>query len=172
MTVSTSSIPSTAHLVDRLTEATAEVFETMVFRSVVSGPVVVGDAPLPQEATGVHGSMRVVGTVGFAGSSSGVVAFHSSMIAAREITGAMLGLAPADVLAEVPDAIGEITNMIAGSFRTKMATDGDAWAISVPTVTVGSDFSIRPLCCRHRALLPFRMGESNVFVELIVAATA
>ena len=69
---------------------------------------------------------------------------------------------------EIADAIGEITNMVAGSFRTRMAREGDAWAISVPTVTMGSDFYIKPMSNGRRVLLPFRMEEQEVFVELIV----
>jgi hypothetical protein len=65
--------------------------------------------------------------VGFAGSASGLVAFYSTLDAVKAITGAMLGMEPGEVNGEIPDAIGEITNMIAGSFRTKMATEGDAW---------------------------------------------
>ncbi|MGE3842151.1 MAG: chemotaxis protein CheX [Vicinamibacterales bacterium] len=161
---------STSLLIGKLSEATAEVFETMVFRSIEGGGVVIVDEPVSEEVTAVNGTVKIVGSVGFAGSCSGVVVFHSSLSAAREITGAMLGLAPEEVNGEVPDAIGEITNMIAGSFRTKMTTEGDAWAISVPTVTVGSDFSIKSLCHRHRAVLPFRMGGSRLVVELIVPA--
>ena len=66
------------------------------------------------------------------------------------------------------DAIGEITNMIAGSFRTHMAANGDAWAITVPTVTIGSDFYIKPLTNGHRVLIPFGMEGHEVFVELIL----
>ena len=66
----------------------------------------------------------------------------------------MLGMEPDDVNGEIPDAIGEITNMVAGSFRTRMATEGDAWAISVPTVTMGSDFYIKPMTNGRRVLLP------------------
>jgi len=147
-------------IVEKLVEATREVFETMVFRSLTTGVPIEGDALRP--------SSNVVGTVGFAGSQSGLVAFYSTLDAAREITGAMLGIEPSQVNGEVPDAIGEITNMIAGSFRTKMAAEGDAWAISVPTVTVGSDFYIKPMVTGQRVLVPFRMGEAEVFVELIL----
>jgi chemotaxis protein CheX len=153
-----------------LGEATIEVFETMVFRSVAPGVPLVGDRDLRPPATACNGSGRVVGTVGFAGSQSGLVVFHSSLEAAREIAGAMLDLAADEAPGDVPDAIGELTNMIAGSFRTRVARDGDAWAISMPTVTVGSDFRIRPTACRCRTLLPFRMGAHTVFVELILGA--
>jgi chemotaxis protein CheX len=147
-------------IVAKLVEATREVFETMVFRSLTTGVPIEGEALRP--------SSNVVGTVGFAGSQSGLVAFYSTMDAAKEIAGAMLGLDPSQVNGEVPDAIGEITNMIAGSFRTKMAAEGDAWAISVPTVTLGSDFYIKPMVTGQRVLVPFRMGDAEVFVELIL----
>lgn len=147
-------------IVEKLVEATREVFETMVFRPLTTGVPIEGDALRP--------SSNVVGTVGFAGSQSGLVAFYSTLDAAREIAGAMLGLDPSQVNGEVPDAIGEVTNMIAGSFRTKMAAEGDAWAISVPTVTLGSDFYIKPMVTGQRVLIPFRMDEAEIFVELIL----
>ncbi len=147
-------------IVQHLVNATTEVFETMVFRELTTGEPIEGDALRP--------GSNVVGTVGFAGSSCGLVAFYSTLDTARDIAGAMLGLPPSDVNGEVADAIGEIANMVAGSFRTRMAADGDAWAISVPTVTIGSDFYIKPMTTGRRILLPFRMGEQEIFVELIV----
>jgi hypothetical protein len=45
---------------------------------------------------------------------------------------------------------------------------GEAWAISVPTVTVGSDFYTKFVSDVQRVLCPFRMGETEVLVELIV----
>lgn len=147
-------------IVDHLVHATNEVFETMVFRTLTTGEPIDGDALRP--------GSNVVGTVGFAGSACGLVAFYSTLDTAREIAGAMLGLEVSQLNGEVADAIGEITNMVAGSFRTRMAAEGDAWAISVPTVTIGSDFYIKPMSNGRRVLLPFRMGEREIFVELIL----
>lgn len=147
-------------IVKHLVSATTEVFETMVFRELTTGEPIEGDALRP--------GSNVVGTIGFAGSSCGLVAFYSTLDTARDITGAMLGMPPTEVNGEVADAIGEITNMVAGAFRTKMAAEGDAWAISVPTVTIGSDFYIKPMTNGRRILLPFRMGDHEIFVELIV----
>lgn len=146
--------------VEKLAESTEEVFETMVFRRLTREAPIEGEAARPLS--------NVVGTVGFAGSSTGLVAFHTTTDAARAIAGAMLGLPATDVNGEVPDAVGELTNMIAGSFRTKMADQGDAWAISIPTVTIGSDFQITPTVRGRRVLLPFHMDDHKVFVELIV----
>ena len=144
-----------------LIESTQEVFETMVFQLLGSQAPIEGDALRPRS--------NVVGTVAFAGERSGIVAFYSTTETAKTITGAMLGIPAADVNGEMPDAIGEITNMIAGTFRTKMAASGPRWASSIPTVTIGSDFYTKYVSDVRRALCPFTMSAGHeVFVELIL----
>lgn len=147
-------------MIETLTGVTKEVFETMVFKPLTSGA--------PSESEALRPPSNVVGTVGFAGSKKGLVAFYSTLEGARNIAGSMLGMEPADVNGELADAIGEITNMIAGSFRTRMATQGQNWAISVPTVTMGSDFYITTRVNGRRVLLPFKMDADDIFVELIL----
>ena len=103
-------------------------------------------------------------------SSTGLVAFHLSVDAAREITSAMLGI---EIDEEgLPDAVGEVTNMIAGAFRTRMAQFQAPWAISVPTVTVGSDFYIKPISTGDRVMVGFAMDAHELFVELIITPDA
>jgi hypothetical protein len=63
--------------------------------------------------------------------------------------------------------------MIAGSFRTRVAhARGETWAISVPTVTVGSDFYTKYVSDVQRVLCPFRMNKTELYVELIVTRSA
>jgi len=149
-------------LLDELTAATRDVFKTMVFQEVEASSPIAGDAKRP--------GANVVGTVAFAGQTSGLVVFYSSLEAAQSITASMLGIDPANVNGELPDAIGELTNMIAGSFRTRVAhAKGEMWAISVSTVTVGSDFYTKYVSDVQRVLCPFRMrNKAELFVELIV----
>lgn len=147
-------------VLDHLVVATEEVFETMVFKPVTRCPPLEGDAVRPQS--------NVVATVAFAGHRRGLVSFHSSLDAAREIAGAMLGMPPETLNGEMPDAIGEIANMIAGAFRTKLAAIEPASAIAVPTVTIGSDFSTKYMSAAKRVLCPFQMDAQTVFVELIL----
>ena len=153
-------------LLDELTTATRDVFKTMVFQEVEASSPIAGDAKRPKA--------NVVGTVAFAGKTSGLVVFYSSLDAAQVITASMLGIDPANVNGELPDAIGELTNMIAGSFRTRVAhAKGETWAISVPTVTVGSDFYTKYVSDVQRVLCPFRMkNKAELFVELIVTRSA
>jgi len=154
--------PATASLVDVLVGATTDVFETMIFRQLEPRETTWGQAARPRS--------QMVGAVGFAGSSTGLVAFHLSLDAAREITTAMLGI---EIDEEgLADAVGEVTNMIAGAFRTRMAAFQDAWAISVPTVTVGSDFYIKPISTGDRVIVGFTMDAHELFVELIITPDA
>jgi chemotaxis protein CheX len=143
-----------------LLESTQEVFHTMVFTTLGTQTPIEGDALRPRS--------NVVGTIAFAGVRSGIVAFYSTTKTAHAIAGAMLGIPPEQVNGEMPDAIGEITNMIAGAFRTKMARTGPPWAISVPTVTVGSDLYTKYVSDVRRVLCPFTFEDGEVFVELIL----
>ena len=149
-----------AKAVDLMIESAHEVFEMMVGRPLAQG--------MPMEGDGFRPKSNVVGTVSFAGSESGVVVFYSTTEAAKQIAGSMLGVPAAEVNGEMPDAIGEITNMIAGALRTKMTDSGHPWAISIPTVTIGSDFYTKYMSNVTRVLCPFRMDEEEVFVELIL----
>ena len=109
-----SQIPS--DMLSVLIASTQEVFETMVFEPVGSEPPIEGESERPKA--------HVIGTVSFTGERCGVVAFYSTNDTARTITGAMLGIPHAAVHGAVPDASGQITNMIAGTFRTRMAASG------------------------------------------------
>ncbi len=153
---------TTENFVDTLTRVTESVFETMVFRTLVPGR--------PEEGGTRRPRAHVVGIVGLAGNWSGILGFHATLPAASEIASAMLGTLTVNAAGHVPDAIGEVTNMIAGSLRSAMAQRGGRWDITVPTVTVGSDFYVKPIADGWRVLLPFQMGEHEVFVELIVSA--
>jgi chemotaxis protein CheX len=151
--------------VEELLAATRDVFKTMVFHDVETASPISDNA----QRTGAN----VVGQVAFAGKTSGLVVFHSTLEGAKAITASMLGIDPINVNGELPDAIGELTNMIAGSFRNRMAdVRGETWAISVPTVTVGSDFYTKYVSDVQRALCPVKMGNAELFVELIVTRSA
>lgn len=147
-------------MIETLRGCTHDVFGTMAGITLAAGAPHVGDPIQPRG--------NVVGQIGFGGSRSGLVIFYATTDGADFITRALLGIDDPPSKPDVADAIGEITNMVAGSFRTRMATDGDAWAISIPTVTMGSDFYMTPLSDGHRTLLPFRMGEHDIFVELVM----
>jgi chemotaxis protein CheX len=144
-----------------IVSATEEVFEMMVFQKVEPLPAISASDKRPPS--------NVVASVAFAGHRRGYVAFHSTLDTARGIAGAMLGMAAEEIGDEMPDAIGEVTNMIAGTFRNKLAAVEPTSAIAVPTVTIGSDFST--FCTGHarRAFCPFVLEGQRIFVELVLS---
>lgn len=148
-------------LLTELIAATEEVFARMVFMPVTVGTVDAQVSPGP--------SRHVVATVAFAGHRNGFVSFHSSIDTAKLIAGSMLGIPEERINGEMPDAIGEIANMIAGSLRTKMAAHEPAWTITCPSVTIGNDFSTVYPSEVSEARVPFTMSGRTVEVELILS---
>ena len=152
-------------MIPRLIDATVDVFNTML-----NSRLVVAEPLINQKPPRTH----IVSTIGFAGSANGLVTFGCSCEAARDITAGLLGLDPGEVESELADAIGEMTNMIAGSFRNRMAErkhlaeDDTAWALTTPFSTIGRDFFTVYATGATRVVCPFRMGAHDLFVELVL----
>jgi chemotaxis protein CheX len=84
----------------------------------------------------------VTAMVGLAGQLCGLVTIQCNTDCAGQIATAMLST---DVTSEdeTSDALGEICNMIAGNFKTKISGLADGCVLSVPTVIRGSDYELR-----------------------------
>ncbi len=150
-------------MIPRLIDATVDVFKTML-----NSRLVVAEPLLNQKPPRTH----IVSTIGFAGSANGLVTFGCSCEAARDITVGLLGLDPGEVVGELADAIGEMTNMIAGSFRNRMADDAAGWALTTPFSTIGRDFTTVYATGATRVVCPFRMDTHDLFVELVLQPEA
>jgi len=119
---------------DKLAEATSEVFEIMVGTSL-------GNAT--EESPAFVADFAAM--VGIAGSLCGLVALHTTSDCAREMAAKMLGTDEVGAGGDVQDAFGELCNMIAGSFKARIAGLADGCALSVPTVIIGRDFALYSL---------------------------
>ncbi|HZQ67125.1 MAG TPA: chemotaxis protein CheX [Terriglobales bacterium] len=83
--------------------------------------------------------------VGLAGQVCGVLSMRCTISSATLMASKMLGVDPADVGEQVWDAVGEVSNMIAGIFKNKITGLGDGCMLSVPTAITGADFSLHSL---------------------------
>jgi chemotaxis protein CheX len=83
----------------------------------------------------------VTSMVGLAGQLCGVLSVHCDEKAASLMTAKMLGLPVDNVSAQMSDALGEISNMVAGNFKNKISGLGDGCMLSPPTVVTGSDYT-------------------------------
>jgi chemotaxis protein CheX len=140
-----------------LANAACEVFEIMVGTSLekASGetPPVVSD---------------FTAMVGIAGSLCGVFGLRSSSESARRMAAKMLGGDDLGVNENVQDAFGEICNMIAGSFKSKITGMADGCALSVPTVISGRDYTLYSLANgeRFEVILSFEGNPLSVTLDL------
>jgi len=117
-----------------LDQATREVFEIMLGAQLT--PSVDGQK--------VNGSI-LTGMVGLAGAACGVLSVRCSKTTANKIAGKMLGQEAADSDETIVDALGEVCNMIAGSFKAKVPGMADGCMLSVPSVISGTSYELHSL---------------------------
>ena len=116
-----------------LEEAAKEVFSLMVGMEL--SPLAPADAPETHEVTAM---------IGMAGELCGVFGVCCSKPTAITIASHMLGLSDDEAVAHSSDAIGEVCNMVAGSFKSKLKNGlEDKCMLSVPTVITGDDVCFR-----------------------------
>src|SRR5215470_8953008 len=90
-------------------------------------------------------TLEFTAMVGLAGQLCGVVTMRSTAKSAVLMASKMLGVDPKDADQQTWDAIGEVTNMVAGNFKNKLSGLGDKCMLSVPTVITGADYSFHSL---------------------------
>jgi chemotaxis protein CheX len=148
------------HLVS---SAVASVFGTMLNLPVQEQPE---GAPVQ------NGEAHLAGSVGFIGVVTGVVFVYSSVSFAHKVTRGMLGPEHAITGEEmVNDAFGEITNMIVGHIKSRLADRGMTCVLTIPSILRGSNFTIEPTSSTRRRISKFRCGESQVVVEVLLKST-
>ena len=109
-----------------------EVFQIMVQTELTN---------LPNMETLTPGG-DVTAMVGLAGALCGVMSIRCDERTAEKITGRMLGSVGAVDPKDVPDAIAEICNMVAGNFKSKITQLAENCMLSVPTVIRGDDYEM------------------------------
>jgi chemotaxis protein CheX len=147
-------------MVRDVVESTREVFETMLFQQVVAHP--------SRPAVSREPRADVVATIALTGPSNAVVGLYCTTAVAKAMTGSMLGLEATEINDEFADALGELANMIAGSFRNRMAALGGTWAISVPTVTIGTGIITHYPTDVGRVICPFDTACGELVLELVL----
>jgi chemotaxis protein CheX len=83
--------------------------------------------------------------IGLAGDLCGVLSFRCSLDSATQIAGKMLGTDEHTSEECIRDALGEICNMVAGSFKAQLSDVAEQCMLSVPTVVSGKDYQLYPL---------------------------
>lgn len=112
-------------------------------------PVPVGISQLPQ------GSHEISAFIGMVGKRNGTVALNLSQRAALFVAKRFAGVDYAELHEEVLDAVGEITNIIAGQMKAEL--DYGFVHISCPSMIIGGDYRVYHF-----------QGFSTVSVEFLI----
>ena len=107
--------------------------------------------------------------VGLAGGLCGVLSLRCCQQSAEEVAASMLdGTAHERASEHAGDALGEMANMIAGSFKNKIDGLSDKCLLSVPTVITGADYTSHSLADGRPLELWFRFHGRPFGVTLAI----
>jgi chemotaxis protein CheX len=116
--------------VSTLREAAKEVFSTMVFMNI---------EPIAQIEENFSQEGCIIGTVAFSGKLEGALTILCGQACAKAITMNLLALDSEDQISpsDIADAIGEVSNMVMGSVKSRIYEHAGELSVSVPAVFSG-----------------------------------
>jgi chemotaxis protein CheX len=139
-------LTDTTHL-DKTVE---EVFATMLGSTLTLSESGLAPSNVPITLTAV---------IGLAGALSGAFALVVNEATAKRISSIMLGIESQELDGDVYDAVGEITNILAGAWKSKIPPLHAGCLLTVPTVVTGTHYDV------HRKTTNFRVARSYLFVD-------
>jgi len=107
----------------------------------------------------------VSGMVGVTGDKNGSVSLSFSKGCAVAIVKNMLGDEVDDIMTDVKDAVGELTNMISGQARAGLAEKGLVFQGSTPTVVMGDGHTISHMAKAPIMAIPFTTKDGTFTIE-------
>lgn len=116
---------------------------------------------------------EMIAMVGLSGRIAGVMSFHCTAQGARRMAAKMLGPAARGNEEEdetARDAVGEICNMVAGTFKNKLGQVGNECKLSVPTIISGAECSMQANPGGTHVQMPFTFEGSPIAVSLNLRA--
>ena len=107
----------------------------------------------------------VTGLVGLTGEKNGSVSISFSKGCAVTIVKNMLGDDISDIMNDVKDAVGEITNMVSGQARAGLAEKGLVFQGSTPSVIMGDGHTISHMAKTPIMAIPFETDHGGFTIE-------
>lgn len=146
--------PTSSNLIATLTD-TRVLDQTVeeVLGLMLGVPVIVSETAV--SPTNVPVTLTAV--IGLAGTFSGAFTVVVNEPGAKQITSCMMGIEVSEVDDTVLDGLGEIANILAGAWKSKIPALSSACLLSVPTVVIGTHYDI------HKKTSTFRLARSYSF---------
>ncbi len=140
-----------------------DVFQSMASVSLTSEE----PSPMGDDAEG-----QIIGSVDFAGEASGIICIYASLKFAKNVTSKMLGIAEAEVDSDemVNDAIGELSNMVAGNVKSRLCDGGWPCTLTIPSIVRGQKLSVERSADIVRRVMGFKGSFSGdkITAELLL----
>jgi chemotaxis protein CheX len=111
-------------------------------------------------------STTLTAVIGLAGALSGAYTVLAPSEAAIQMTACMMGMEVTSLDETTFDGLGEITNMLAGAWKSKIASLNAACLLSVPTVVTGTQYEVHKRTSAFRLTRSYRFDD-NVFTVSI-----
>lgn len=140
-----------------LTGAMGEIFSTMFGTEMQSVPhEQIVDGP------------GLTSIIGFGGQLSGFIAMHFSQEMACRVATGLLGFELAAVDESVCDAMAEVCNMVAGSFKNRLSSTEERFKISLPSVINGTDYMTRKAGQCEELWVGIVSGDCRFKIQLVL----
>ena len=111
----------------------------------------------------------VTGLIGVTGYAEGVISLTLTEACVLRIVSNMLGEEFNSINDEIADAVGELTNMIAGQARTHLSDAGMSFQASTPSVIVGKNHELKHISNAPILAIPFTTPDGKLVVEISIA---
>lgn len=121
-------------VIKQLEKDVRDIFSTMVGAEVSENSTCV--------AASTSFTDSVSAMVGLAGVFNGMINLHVSKKLAIHFASSMLGMEIEEIDDDVIDALGEIANMLGGSFKHHFVLGGHEVRLSIPSVITGAQYDI------------------------------
>ena len=109
----------------------------------------------------------VTAVVGFGGLLSGACVFKSGSTAAMKVAAHMTGMEFEEVDDTVKDGIGEICNMLAGAWKSKVPDLAANCGLSIPTVITGRDYNLHVQAPEFKLHHAYTFDDASFEVTII-----
>lgn len=118
-------------LIRHLDNDVREIFVTMVGTEISSSETTVSMSKFTDSVSAM---------VGFAGNYNGMISLNAPQSLAIVFASQMLGMEIPECNDDVTDALGELANMIGGSFKHHFVKNGQEVQLSTPSVISGDEY--------------------------------
>ena len=143
-------------------ESIVSVFRTMLKMELRRGELYLKKTSQP--------ALEISGVIGLSGASKGMVLLSMSREVAFQATSTLAAEAVSTINADVIDAVGELTNMVAGGAKGRLETL--KMSISLPTVIVGKNHVVSFPTGSTPLGIPFESPAGPIALEVSLVDAA